>query len=195
MDNKPAVLIIEDDAFYREFLERTLMGEYMTHTVEDGLAALSKVEEFTYDAILCDLRLPCMSGREMIRRIRELTDDYTILIIVTGFEEDLSPVDASDARVFSYLKKGQFGPRELRKILRNGIALRRERQGRKEFADQLLDSNHELENKVAEGSRALSESRIKYRNVKSRNDHRCSRRHSSHPNSSAQCGPVRSAQV
>jgi len=165
MEEKPHVLIVEDDAFYREFLERTLMGEYTIHVAEDGRQALSKVEQHTFDAILCDLRLPGMSGKDLIRHIRELTDDYTILIIVTGFEQDLSPVDASDSHVFSYLKKGQFGPPELRKILRNGIALRKQRQGRKKYADQLLNSKNDLENKVAEGSRALSESRTKYRNL------------------------------
>ena len=165
MDKQHRILIIEDDAFYREFLLRTLDRDYRTDVAEDGLQAITKLDLHTYDLLLCDLRMPGMSGKELIQRIREITDEDTVMIIITGFEQDWSPVDATDAKVFSYLKKGQFGPKELRKVVKNGLALRKERHKKRRFTEHLRNSNQELENKVEEGSKALLESEEKYRNL------------------------------
>lgn len=165
MNERPHILIIEDDPFYREFLSRALDKTYQTETADDGLEALSKLSLYTYDLILCDLRLPGISARELIQRVRELSDEESVLVIITGFEQDLSPMEATDAYVFSYLKKGQFSPKELRRVVQNGLALRKERQQKKKVAESLRDSNLMLEEKVSEGSKALYESEDKYRNL------------------------------
>jgi PAS domain S-box-containing protein len=166
MGEKPRILIIEDDAFYREFLLRTLDRDYRIEVAEDGMQALTTLSlHHSHDVILCDLRMPGISGKELIQRIRQLADEDAVLIIVTGFEQDWSPVDATDAQVFSYLKKGQFGPKDLRKVIENGLAQRRRRQESRQQASRLQEVKKELEGKVAEGSRALSESEAKYRQL------------------------------
>ncbi len=165
MSDRPHILIIEDDSFYREFLLRALDKTYRMDTAEDGLQALTKLNINAYDLILCDLRMPGMSGKELIQRVRAISDEDTVLIIITGFEQDWSPMEATDAYVFSYLKKGQFGPKELRKVVQNGLALRKERREKKKAADKPLDSNLKLEDEVSERSKALFESEEKYRKL------------------------------
>jgi len=166
MGEKPRVFIIEDDAFYREFLLRTLDRDYRIEVAEDGMQALTSLSlHHTHDVILCDLRMPGVSGKELIQRIRKITDEDTVLIIITGFEQDWSPVDATDAQVFSYLKKGQFGPKELKKVIENGLVRRRRQQQNRNRARELLDVKEKLEDQVVQRSRALSESEAKYRQL------------------------------
>jgi len=165
MTQKPRILIVEDDAFYREFLLRTLDRDYIADTAEDGMEALTQLSLESYDLILCDLRMPGISGKELIHKIRQSTDTESVLIIITGFEKDWSPVDATDANVFAYLKKGKFGPKELRKVVQNGLLLHRESQQKKKYEERLLDFNQKLENKVEENSKALFESEEKYWNL------------------------------
>ena len=165
MHVKPEILIVEDDPFYREFLLRALGQDYAIEQAESGTKALERIRRHRFDAVLCDLRLPGMSGKDLIRRIREWSDEEIILIVITGFEKDWPPVETTDAQVFFYLKKGEFGPRDLLKVLQNGLLLRKSRLERKQFAEQLRALNLELEKKVAERTRALMESEAKYRNL------------------------------
>ncbi len=165
MQDRPCILIIEDEPHYREFLARTLQNDYKTDISENGWQALAQLNRNTYDAILFDLRIPGISGKELVHRIRKTVDEETILIVITGFEQDWSPVEATDAHIFFYLKKGQFSPKELRKVLQNGILFRRERLEKKQFAEQIKKLNQELEKKVETRTQALFESETKYRNL------------------------------
>lgn len=165
MNPKPQILVVEDDAFYQEFLARALGPEYDVDRAASGHKALELMATKAYDAVLCDLRLPGIAGKELVRRIRATGDEEIILIVITGFEKDWPPVEATDANVFFYLKKGEFNPRDLKKVVQNGLLLRKSRLERRRFAEELRALNAELERKVAERTRALLESEAKYRNL------------------------------
>jgi PAS domain S-box-containing protein len=163
MQEKPRILIVEDDSLYREFLVRTLEQGYRIDIAKDGAEALARVDREGYDAILCDLRVPGISGGELVRTIRGKADEETLLLVITGFDEDWSPVEATEANVYFYLKKGRFSPQELRKILHNGMDLRKERLDKRRYARQLEQLNQELEKTVEKRTRALQDSEAKYR--------------------------------
>lgn len=165
MKEEPRVLIVEDDPHYREFLTGTLEREYRLDLAQNGQQALAWLDRGRYDAILCDLRVPGLSGKELVQTIRGKTDEETLLLVITGFEEDWSPVEATEAQVYFYLKKGQFSPQELRKVLKNGMDLRKERLAKRRYAEQLERLNQELEKTVAARTRALQESEAKYRHL------------------------------
>ncbi len=165
MKERPRVLVVEDDNHYQEFLTRTLEHEYQTDVAEDGDRVMACLEHRTYDAILCDLRIPGLSGRDLVHAIRRKTDAETLLIVITGFDQDWSPVDATEAEVYFYLKKGEFSPGELRRVLKNGMDLRRERLERRRYARELERLNRELDKMVQERTHALLESEAKYRNL------------------------------
>ncbi len=165
MEERPTILIVEDDPFYREFLVRTLEEDHEIRWAEEGDAVLELLERHDFAAVLCDLRIPGLSGEALVRAVRQKAGEETVLIVITGFDQDWSPVEATEARVYFYLKKGQFTPRELRKVLRNGLLLRRERMEKRAYADRLRVLNEELEKTVAERTRALRESEARYRNL------------------------------
>lgn len=66
------ILVIDDDAIIRRMLLRLLSREeYQVHAAADGESGLEALEDGApFDAVICDLCLPGISGIEVVRRIR-----------------------------------------------------------------------------------------------------------------------------
>jgi two-component system response regulator MprA len=88
------VLVVEDDPILRTFYRSALtIAGYVVVTAEDGLEALHKIEGYEPNAVVLDLDLPRISGREVGR---ELATNITTIpvVIVTGTDvSDLDPTD------------------------------------------------------------------------------------------------------
>jgi CheY-like chemotaxis protein len=67
-----------------EILERF---DVIVETARDGEQALRMVRTFHYDAVICDVKPPDMSGSDLYRRLRE-TNENLPLILMTGFGYD-----------------------------------------------------------------------------------------------------------
>lgn len=101
---RPSILIVYDDESMRALLERALAGDYTTVSVEDGYEALSVYEADRFAAVICDLRLPGLSGIDVIHRILQ-TDGLAKIIILTGQGTIESAVEAIQAGGYHYLTK------------------------------------------------------------------------------------------
>lgn len=66
-------ILVVDDSPDNVFLIRTILEEegYIVDTAENGITALAKVKESSFDLVLLDLMMPGMDGYEVTRRIRE----------------------------------------------------------------------------------------------------------------------------
>jgi PAS domain S-box-containing protein len=84
--SRASLLVVDDEPTVREFLSRVLTESgYEVDVVEDGLAALNRIEDRGYDAILVDIKMPPMSGIELYRRFREIDEVLALkVILVTG---------------------------------------------------------------------------------------------------------------
>ncbi len=115
-DSAVRVLVVEDNADDRELLLRQLRKSGMDQKVKfisDGREALdfltsSKIPSLAQDliAILLDLRLPSMSGLELLRCLRERDDFRTTPVIVMTSSND--PNDLEECRklkVLNYVSK------------------------------------------------------------------------------------------
>ena len=88
------VLIVEDDPALRELYQKVLeMEGYAVITAEDGIDALQRVERQPVDAVVLDLMLPRMDGRDVKRgfdahaRMRNVP-----VILITGHvAPDINP--------------------------------------------------------------------------------------------------------
>jgi CheY-like chemotaxis protein len=81
------VLIVEDNADANDSL--AMLVEMMGFEVAqafDGPAALAVAPQFAPDIVLCDLGLPGMDGYEVVRRLRELLPDRSLVVAaLTGY--------------------------------------------------------------------------------------------------------------
>ncbi len=122
--NKAKILIIDDDESMRDSCTQVLKKtEYTISTAENGEKGLSQAKDFKPDIILLDLKMPGMSGAEVLKRLKEL-DPRIIIIIITGYATVESAVDSMKQGVYEYLPK-PFTPDELRKIVQHGLLRRK----------------------------------------------------------------------
>jgi CheY-like chemotaxis protein len=83
---KTRVLVVDDDADARELIALVLsQAGYDVENAADGFGALAKLGHFQPDAVLTDLRMPGMSGIELLQRIRRMHGDVPV-ILATGQE-------------------------------------------------------------------------------------------------------------
>ncbi len=119
---KQKVLLAEDDASMRRFLEITLQRDgYETVSAEDGLAAMKIALAEKFDAVVADAVMPNLTGHDLCRILRQNEDFKTVpLIILSGLEQEISTNlehDCADA----YLVKGANLKEELTGTLKKHI--------------------------------------------------------------------------
>ena len=69
VDNRPLVLVVDDDSVNREIMEEILESDYQVVMAENGEQAIEKAKAFLPHAILLDINMPGMS-RSAIRCVR-----------------------------------------------------------------------------------------------------------------------------
>ncbi len=99
------ILVVEDNKLFRFSLSETLKEEgYSVIEAGDGNAAIEIFKEEEPDLIILDLKIPKIPGMEVLKRIKEITDDIPI-IIITGHGDISSAVSAMKLGAFDYLTK------------------------------------------------------------------------------------------
>jgi signal transduction histidine kinase len=98
-------------------------GAYKVTTATNGRRGLDLVKEFQPDLIYVDLKMPGISGIEVIEKIRE-ADPTIVVIVITGFATVSSAVDAMKNGAYDFLPK-PFTPDEFRLITQRGLDKRR----------------------------------------------------------------------
>jgi DNA-binding response OmpR family regulator len=101
---EPRVLFIEDDRDIRRVISTALEVEgFVVEQFSDGEAALNGFADLKVDIALIDLRLPGISGLEVVRRLRPMT---TIpLVILTAFGDSHDVVAGLEAGADDFLNK------------------------------------------------------------------------------------------
>ena len=106
------ILVIDDEMSIREGLRQALTGEgYLVELAENGKVGLEKLQKGRFNAVISDLKMPIMSGMEVLKTIQILQPDVPV-IIITGFATVDSAVDAMRNGAFDYLTK-PFLPEEI----------------------------------------------------------------------------------
>ena len=100
-----SILIIDDDPLIRKTLSSHLSkADYEVSMAEDGEEGLRSYEESMPDLTILDIRLPDMSGIEVLSRIKE-KDKNASIIIMTAYDDMKTTVDAIKVGAFEYLVK------------------------------------------------------------------------------------------
>lgn len=103
--HEPTVLVIDDEESMREGCRQTLEAKgYRAIVAGDGKGGLKLIETMKPAVVFVDLKLPGMSGMDVLGRIHEL-DDSIISIVITGYGTVKSAVEAIKVGAFDYLEK------------------------------------------------------------------------------------------
>lgn len=105
MTPRGRILIVDDEANARSALAELFAGEgYSVETAPDGLAAMPKLDSFQPDLVLTDLRMPGMSGIELMRQSRT-QDPERVFVVMTAQGTADSAVTALLEGACAYLRK------------------------------------------------------------------------------------------
>jgi two-component system, NtrC family, nitrogen regulation response regulator GlnG len=137
-----AILVADDEDSIRFVLERTLaQAGYRVVTVGSGNEALAALRAEPFDVALIDIKMPDLSGLDVLTRARESRVD-TLLIIMTAQNTMANAIEATKRGAYDYLTKpfdleqvGVLVARalELRRLTRDLERLRGELQQRHEL--------------------------------------------------------------
>ncbi len=124
---KTVVLIVDDESIIRDSCRKVLEPEGIeVIEAENSCRALELIEEKDIHIVLSDLRLPDLSGVELLRRIKEY-DPYIEVIIITGHGSVNTAVEAMRLGAYDYIEK-PFRPDELRALVFRAVERRRLRR-------------------------------------------------------------------
>lgn len=107
------VLIVDDEQSIRETLREIL--EYESYEVEeaaDGKAALDKIKKYSYDVVLCDIKMPGMDGIELLEKSKEFAPDVPF-IMISGHGTIETALEATRKGAYDFISK----PPDLNKLL------------------------------------------------------------------------------
>jgi signal transduction histidine kinase len=121
---KAKVLIIDDEEVVLDSCLQILEGgPYHVATAMDGTFGLEMVREYKPDIIYVDLKMPGISGFDVLERIH-LYDPTIVSIVITGYATVDSAVEAIKKGAYDFLPK-PFTPDEFRVITQRGLERRR----------------------------------------------------------------------
>lgn len=105
MENPPAILVVDDEKVVRDSLTKWFQQDgYTVECAENGIVALKKLQERTWDLILQDIKMPGMDGMEVQQRVKEVDPNITIIFITAHATID-SAVAALKQGAFDYVTK------------------------------------------------------------------------------------------
>ena len=118
---KATILIVDDEQSIIDIVKAYLeQEEFKVVTAKDGPSGLELARQTKPDLIILDIMLPGMDGVELLRRLRQVSDVYVIML--TAKAEETDKVIGLSVGADDYLTK-PFSPREL--VARVKAALRR----------------------------------------------------------------------
>jgi len=120
----PSVLIIDDDADVREYLEDVLRMEgFEVTAIYDPTVAVARIRDERFQLLVVDLMMPKIYGLDLLAQIRAFDENIPV-IIVTGYPS-LDTVMASIRLGISAYLSHPITPTELRDAIARGMKRKR----------------------------------------------------------------------
>lgn len=126
MSDTKKILVVDDEAQIIRVMRRILSAHnYEIRTAAEGDAALEIFQQWQPDLLVTDLQMPNVSGLELCRNIRKISQIPIIVLSVR--DEEKTIVEALDAGADDYITK-PFGTNELLARIRAGLRRAPEKQ-------------------------------------------------------------------
>jgi len=101
------LLIVDDDNLVRDTLHELLSPSHECHTADRAEQALAYLDIETYDAVVTDISMPGLSGRELLKYI-QAKHPATPVIVISGMpsaEDEVDGKELLDLGAFAYFAK------------------------------------------------------------------------------------------
>jgi two-component system response regulator PilR (NtrC family) len=148
------LLVVDDERSMRELLSIVLRREgYDVTLADNGRAAIDALEHGRYDLLISDIKMPDMSGVEVLRAAKRLDQDI-LGIMVTAFASADTAIEAMRLGAHDYLSK-PFDVDELKIKVRNALEQRLLRQ-ENVLLKRALGSTHQFGNIVGRSEKMLA---------------------------------------
>ncbi len=131
MTSQTTILLADDEPLERGSLSLLLENEgYCVTAVDDGDVALNMLEQQQFDIILADIRMPRMTGMELLKEIKKRSIDAEV-ILITAYGEIKDAVEATKLGAYNFVEKDHSMDEELKLTIKRAlerIQLRRENE-------------------------------------------------------------------
>ena len=143
MEDRASLLIVDDERGPAESLRMIFKPSYNVYTASGGQQAMEILQSTPIDVVTLDLRMPAMSGVEVMERIKAYDPDIEV-IVVTGYSSLDSAIKGLRHGVFDYISK-PFDVPQISDLVRRAVARRRTNlRARRMKEDFLANLSHEL---------------------------------------------------
>jgi two-component system response regulator PilR (NtrC family) len=140
-ENKPHIMVVDDELSMRQVLEYMLTKEgYLVTCAENGRKAVEMLEKKQYDLLLCDIKLGDISGLDVLRASKKSNQD-TVVILISAYATTETAVEAMNEGAYDYVPK-PFNKDELLQTIAKALDLRTIEHEKKQLDDQLKKNLH-----------------------------------------------------
>lgn len=98
------LLIVDDDTLIRETLHELLSTDHECHTADRAEQALAYLDIENYDAVITDISMPGLSGREILKYV-QAKQASTPVIVISGNPDGADGESMVDMGAFAYITK------------------------------------------------------------------------------------------
>ena len=112
---KKNILIVDDEEVIRDFLYEVLCDDYNVSMASDGDEAIDKIKDESYDLVITDMKMPKVSGEEVVKFTQENSPD-TKVIIISGYASLYSVSQSVNSGANAFLSK-PFSIKELIQVI------------------------------------------------------------------------------
>lgn len=134
--NQGSLLLVDDDKPILEAMAEFLRDQgHRTETAETCKEALSRIQDFKFDVVLCDVNLPDADGFQLLEQTRTVSPE-TAVILMTGFGTIDGAIEAIRLGAFDYLTKPLIDD-ELSLVIERALGQRQIVEENKHLREQL----------------------------------------------------------
>jgi len=139
MENKETILVVDDEASMREFLEVFLSKQgYKVSDAKNGRQALKMIQKNNYDLILTDIRLGDITGLEVLKEAKRKSPD-TVVIMISAYSTTEIAVEAMNEGAYDFVPK-PFDNIELKQTIKRALELKTLDQEKERTSTEVRDN-------------------------------------------------------
>ncbi len=132
------ILIVDDEESLREMLKEFLEGEGMlVELAQNGREALEKLHSLSFDLVLLDLRMPGVSGVEVLQEIKKEEPELPV-VVITAYGSVDNAVETLKMGAFDFITK-PFKLEELLNTISRALEVERLKREKQYLLEEMQD--------------------------------------------------------